>query len=137
MAGTINPSDLAGAVNEILSGYAQEITEAVKEEAQDVAKAAVKEIRASARRLFKSHSTSAYASSWRQKVIEENSQGLTVVVYSRKYQLAHLLEHGHAVVRKGAVVGRAPAYPHIAPAEENASAELQRRIKIRISGRAS
>lgn len=137
MSTTIQADQLAAAVSEILTGYAEQVVDAVKEEAQDVAKAAVKEIRESARRLFNTKGSNSYASSWRQKIVEETSQGVTVVVYSRKYQLAHLLEHGHAVVRNGAVIGRAPGRPHIGPAEDNASRELDRRIKIRISGRES
>lgn len=134
---TVKPDELAAAVDEILSGYAEQVTDAVKEEAQDVAKTAVKEIKANARELFNTGGTNSYANSWRQKVVEENSQGVTVVVYSRKYQLAHLLEHGHAVVRSGAVIGHVHGRPHIGPAEENATRELERRIKIKISGSAT
>ena len=53
-----------------------------------------------------------------------------MTVYSRnRYQLAHLLEHGHAK-RNG---GRTRAIPHIAPAEtigeEQLMKEIERMIK--------
>ena len=41
--------------------------------------------------------TGDYAKSWSTKKVSENSHSLTVTVHSRnRYQIAHLLEHGHA-----------------------------------------
>ena len=48
----------------------------------------------------------------------------------KKYQLAHLLEKGHA--KRGG--GRTKAMPHIAPAEENAVKELENDIKKALGG---
>ena len=59
--------------------------------------------------------TGAYAKSWATKKVSENSHSLTVTVHSRnRYQIAHLLEHGHAKRNGGRVSGK----PHIAPAEQ-------------------
>ena len=56
-----------------------------------------------------------YSKSWSVKTTKESSNGMEVTVYSRnRYQLAHLLEFGHA--KRGG--GRVAARPHIAAAEK-------------------
>ena len=70
-------------------------------------------------------STGAYAKSWSTKNTRETSRSLEVTVYSRnRYQLAHLLEFGHA--KRGG--GRVRANPHIAPAEEVGVEQLEQDI---------
>ena len=55
--------------------------------------------------------TGAYAKSWSVKKTKETSNSLELTVHSKnRYQLAHLLEHGHA--KRGG--GRVAARPHIA-----------------------
>lgn len=54
----------------------------------------------------------------------------SVVIHNKDhYQLAHLLEHGHAKVGGGRVEGRA----HIAPVEESLIEEYQRLVVNRLS----
>ena len=75
--------------------------------------------------------TGAYSKSWSVKTTKETSDSLELTVYSpKKYQLAHLLEKGHA--KRGG--GRTKAMPHIAPAEENAVKELENDIKKALGG---
>lgn len=54
-----------------------------------------------------------YARSWKVK-----QDGSVFIVYNEQAGLTHLLENGHDVIRGGRKVGRAPAHPHIKPAEE-------------------
>ena len=70
--------------------------------------------------------TGAYAKSWAAKTTKETANAMEIVVYFRnRYQLAHLLEFGHAL-RKGS---RTRAFPHIAPAEERAAQTLEREME--------
>ena len=70
--------------------------------------------------------TGAYKKSWTMKTTKNTADAMEVVVHSRnRYQLAHLLEFGHAL-RKG---GRTRAFPHIAPAEERASQILEQEVE--------
>ena len=71
-----------------------------------------------------------YAKSWSVKNTKMNAHALKVTVYSRnRYQLAHLLEHGHAK-RNG---GRTRAQIHIAPAEAKGTEQLERDIRKGLS----
>ena len=67
-----------------------------------------------------------YKKSWAVKTTKENANALEVTVHSKnRYQLAHLLEFGHAK-RNG---GRTRAFPHIAPAEAAAAELLEREVE--------
>lgn len=74
--------------------------------------------------------TGKYAASWTVKTERETSQSLELVVHSRnRYQLAHLLEFGHA--KRGG--GRVAARPHIASAEQKGIEELEHAIERSLS----
>jgi hypothetical protein len=71
-----------------------------------------------------------YAKSWTTKKMAENSHTLQMTVHSKnRYQLAHLLENGHAKRGGGRVEGK----PHIAPAEKNGELLLESLIKKELS----
>lgn len=75
-------------------------------------------------------STGKYRKSWTVTTTAENAQKREITVHSRnRYQLAHLLEFGHAK-RNG---GRTRAQPHIAPAEEEGVRRLEEEIRRNLS----
>ena len=121
MAKKIGIDKLAGEVSEILDEYADTTAEGVKKAVRKTSKAVKEEIKAGA-----PVKTGDYQKSWAVKKIKENSNALVVTVHSKnRYQLAHLLEHGHA--KRGG--GRTRAISHIAPAESNGERMLEDEIK--------
>ena len=98
-------------IMEGLTEYADLADTAMKKTVRKTAKSVKDEISANAPKR-----TGAYSKSWTAKKTKENSHSLEMTVHSKnRYQLAHLLEKGHAKRGGGRVSGK----PHIAPAEEN------------------
>ena len=97
--------------------------------ASDDLKAAVKKAGNEAKKDIQANApvkTGKYKGSWTVKTTKETANAMEVVVHSRnRYQLAHLLEFGHAK-RNG---GRTRAFPHIAPAEERAAELLEKEVE--------
>ena len=114
--------DLEKAVGDILAEYSVDVSKAAETAITAVAKEATKKLKQSAPRR-----TGKYAKGWTSKV-DKGFMTVEAVVYGKTgtYQLAHLLEHGHA--RRGG--GRnVDGIVHIKPVEEWAVSEVQKRIK--------
>ena len=121
MGSRIQIDQLADTVMRELENYAETTTDGVKAAVKKAANTVKKEISATA-----PVRTGKYAKSWATKTTGENSHAIEITVHSRnRYQLAHLLEHGHAK-RNG---GRVAARPHIAAAEQSGIEELEREIE--------
>ena len=117
--------DMAAEIMEGLSEYAELADTAMKKAVRKTAIAVKNEI--SAKAPVKS---GRYKRSWTAKKNKENSRTLEMTVHSKdRYQIAHLLEHGHA--KRGG--GRIAAIPHIAPAEANGADMLETLIKKELS----
>ena len=117
--------DMAAEIMEGLAEYADLADAAMKKAVRKTATAVKNEI--SAKAPVKS---GRYKRSWTAKKTKENSHTLEMTVHSKdRYQIAHLLEHGHA--KRGG--GRVDAIPHIAPAEANGADMLETLIKKELS----
>lgn len=126
MGKKIAVSQLSAAVMEAVREYADTAAEEVKQAVTETGNEVRDEIRQNAPK-----NTGAYARSWAVKKTRETSQSLTVMVHSKThYQLAHLLEFGHA--KRGG--GRVAAQPHIARAEERGIEQLEARIHRALEG---
>lgn len=121
MGKKISVSQLFAAVMEAVQEYADTAVEEVKHAVMETGNEVRDEIRQNAPK-----NTGAYARSWAVKKTRETSQSLTVTVHSRNhYQLAHLLEFGHA--KRGG--DRVAAQPHIAQAEEHGIEQLEEKLR--------
>lgn len=118
--------NLAKTIMEGLQEYADLASEDVKAAVRKAGKNVKADIAANAPKR-----TGAYSKSWTVKTQKETANSLEVVVHSKnRYQLAHLLEHGHAKRGGGRVAGK----PQIAPAEEKAIKELEQEITRKLGG---
>ena len=126
MAQKVSVDQLSDAIMEGLDEYAELAAEEVKTAVQKAGKTVREQISQTA-----PERTGAYAKSWSVKKTKESSQALEVTVHSRnRYQIAHLLEHGHA--KRGG--GRVSANPHIAPAEQAGEEQLLTDIEKALKG---
>lgn len=125
MAG-IKIADLADAVSRELAAYDQDVTDGVKKEVEQVAKDVVAELKQTSPR-----NSGDYAKGWKSRVEYESPEDIRVRVYnSKKPQLTHLLENGHAKQNGGRVNGT----PHIGPAEQKAEKSLENKVKVVVRG---
>lgn len=121
--------DLEKELADMLSEYADGVTDGVKEAVSTVGKETVKALRTTSPKRRKNGGK--YAKGWRVKNTREDSQEKVVTVHNATdYQLTHLLENGHAN-RDGTFT---PAHKHIKPAEEAAARSLEEKVRIVIKG---
>ena len=117
--------DMASEVMKGLNEYAELADVSMKKAVRKTATAVKNEISANAPKK-----SGRYKKSWTARKTKENSHTLEMTVHSKdRYQIAHLLENGHAL-RNG---GRARAFPHIAPAEEHGAEMLENLIRKELS----
>ena len=125
MSEKVSIDQMADAIMEGLTEYAELATDKMKAAVKKSAKTVKNDIKGSA-----PSRTGKYAGSWTTKTTKESSNALEVTVYSpSRYMLAHLLEHGHA--KRGG--GRVAARPHIAAAEQHGIEELESEIERSLS----
>lgn len=124
----VTADNFADAVSDILQvDYFSKVNEATREVIPQVAKEATKRLR----KASPKGRTGDYAKGWASSVDNGRMRvGATVYGKHGTYQLAHLLEYGHAT-RNG---GRTGANEHIKPVEEWAVGEVQDQIMKTIEG---
>lgn len=121
----VSVDQMAEAITQSLGEYAELSNEVMKQSVTEVSQFVKKDIQANA-----PVRTGKYKKSWVAKKVKEDANSMTMVVHSRdRYQIAHLLEHGHA--KRGG--GRVQAIPHIAPAEQHGAEELAGKIERGLS----
>lgn len=125
MSRKVEIDQINSAVMEILENYADEIADGTDDAADVVSGQCLKEIKANAKSTFEQHRPKTYYKSWTRKQTCVWRGQSRWTVYCNQPGLPHLLENGHANVNGGHTDGR----PHIAPAEQNAVDEFQRKVE--------
>lgn len=124
--GNVKIDELADEINKGLLEYANLTTTDIKKAVRKAGNTVRKDIAANAPK-----DTGTYAKSWSVKKTKETSNSLEVTVHSRnRYQLAHLLENGHA--KRGG--GRVAARPHIAKAEQSGIEAFEKEVDKALKG---
>lgn len=120
--------DLTKEINKILTDYAKGVDKSMIEVEEEVASEAVKKLKSTSPKKAKGTRAGHYAKSW--EVDKKTKQNYAqTIIHNKDYQLTHLLENGHDIVRNGKVVGHAKAQPHIKPVEEWVKKEMVERIE--------
>lgn len=116
---TINPDQLQRTIQGMLNQIPQQVDNVIDEASKVVSKEAVNKLKASSPK-GKGKKSGRYAKGWSTKKVDN----MTVVYNRTDYQLTHLLENGHDIVRNGKKVGHFNGIKHIKPVEE----EVQERM---------
>ena len=123
------PDQLSKVIDDVLTEYGNNVTAGVKEATKRVAKIAMQETKAKSP-VGTGPKKGRYKKGWRVKeeVLSRLQSG--AIVHNRTdYQLAHLLEKGHALRRGGRTYGQTKAIVHIAPAEQQAIKNLEEAVR--------
>lgn len=125
----ISPDQLAQVISDTLEEFVGATEDAIVGSVLQVSERTVSDLQsvsppAKAQRYG---SWSEYLADWTRTKLSVNKKGVySVAVHNKKhYQLAHLLENGHALWQGG----RAKAFRHIAPIAEKAEEQLLNEIK--------
>lgn len=122
---TVRPDELQIAIMAELTKYSAEVSEQIKDDVKAVAAECLKEVKDKS-----PTKTGEYKKGWKKKIAYESLDDIRIEIYnSKKPQLTHLLEFGHADVIHG---GRVPGEPHIYPAQENAAKKLVDKAKAAV-----
>lgn len=120
-------------LQKILDEYAGELNGVIDKTFNSVAKETKDEVVQNSPR-----DSGDYAGDWAIKRATKRGRGkllggVEVVIYNKKhYRLTHLLEKGHVVRNQFGTYGRAPAHPHIGPAEEHGERKLLAELQSKL-----
>lgn len=109
----IAPKDFTKYMNALLEEYGDSVIDIAITAADDTSKEARTMLRSNNSGAFKNR-TGSYRRGWRATLRKTRTSVLAQVYNDTDYQLTHLLEYGHDVIRKGKKIGETDKYPHIA-----------------------
>lgn len=109
---TVSVDQLASEIKKILSEYEEDVSVGVTRQAVEIAEKGAQAVNTSA--AGAGFGGRKYKRSWYTKTQQLSRVHADVVICSRQYRAAHLLEKSHSVGKRGHFEGR----PHIKPVEE-------------------
>lgn len=118
---------LSAEISAIFKEYGDETMEALSANIKEVISEALPKIKADSPK--RPSAGAKYSKGWRKRTTRTGRYVLEGRIYNeKKYQLTHLLEHGHEIVTADGVHhGRTRAIPHIEPVQEWAGDEVYKR----------
>lgn len=125
-------TEFGSALAQELEGYVEELQDDIPTIIEKEAKTCVNNIKSYG--ISAGIPNGAYLKGWKTQLDERNRFGTYYTVYNPKhYRLAHLLEHGHAIVTHGKKLDKkTDPKPHLSYAEETSIKNLEASIKRRI-----
>ena len=120
MSKAISIDELAVEITQAIAEYTEDVAVAIEAEVDATSKAVVEDIKANAPRR-----TGEYARGWSRRKSKSSNRVTHIVYNTKKPQLTHLLEHGHAKRSGGRVEGK----PHIRPAVDRHLPAMERRFE--------
>lgn len=108
-------------IKKAISRYTKEVESKINDAIDDIAAESLKRIKETSPKR-----TRKYSKSWRAEVKRESGSASFRIYNAKHWQLTHLLENGHLTRNKNRYVS---AKPHIAPVQEWAEGEINRRIE--------
>ena len=129
----IKPIDLSATVEALLAEYGNAVFDVMTDCVEEVTDEATKKLQAV--NHWANEGSGAYASGWENEETVGNGRlsKEKVIFNEQHYRLTHLLENGH-VIRNGTgrTFGRTGKYPHIAPVNDWANAELPALVRRKV-----
>lgn len=116
--------NFAATINRLTKEYGADVLKALDDVTEEVAEDATKKLKAESPK--RKNKGGKYARGWKY-TLEHKRVRVSAVVHGKKgtYNLAHLLEFGHATVNGGR---KAKAIPHVAPVEQWVIKEFETRL---------
>lgn len=127
----MKPINLEQAIQAVLNEYGDDVYKVLDNCVDTVAEEAKEKLQNVSSFAPGGKPTGAYSKSWINEKLPVGKLNTKQVVHNQEhYRLTHLLEKGH-VIRNGTgrTYGRTGEYPHIAPVNDWANEELQRKVK--------
>lgn len=128
---SIKPDELSAAIAERLQAFQGATDEALLVAINETAEAAAQVVKAKAQHFGSNYANDITAQTAR-KILK--NRGTAYVTGGDHYRVAHLLEHGHAIVRGGRKLGDVKGFEHFADGERYAEDHLVENIRKEIEG---